>query len=108
MNSKDVERLDPEYRALTKQRAEIEKKIEAYREACPHDKGVFGPMYYKLKDGTMMKGSGPRHAYCSRCTKVIGRWCEKSPTHMCEYDHPDKKPHDYHDACIHCGKLEED
>ena len=108
MDFKDVENLDPEYRALTKQRRDIEEKIKEYQDKCPHDKGVFGPLYHKTKSGQMMKGAGPREASCSRCTKTVGRWCEKSPTHICEYDHPDKQAYDYHDACIHCGKLWED
>lgn len=71
-------------------------------ECCPHDEGIILPHL----DG--MGYARPRNVYCAICHDVVGRYCKKNQTPICEYNTPDKQAKDYHDACVHCGVLWED
>lgn len=78
-----------------------ERRLRKLQKECPHIK-------YRLPYIDSTGQACPRVVTCKLCDKFIAPYCEVNPKHICEYDTPDKKTRDWHDKCIHCGKLYED
>jgi len=89
-------------RATQIQERKIHDILSNIHDCCPHDEGILRPHV----DG--LGRVRPRNVYCSICEEVVGRYCKVNQTHICEYKTPDKKAHDYHDICIHCGLMDEE
>ena len=98
----EIKEIRENIRTLSSQLHRSEAKLRELQEQCPHDDG------YTLPFMDAYNIPRPRIVKCKICDKFIGPYCKVNPKHICEFDSPDKKAKDWHDKCIHCGKLYED
>lgn len=97
----EITQIQSELDILRTQINKKERRLRELQKDCPHTE-------YRMPFIDAMGCARPRVVTCKLCDKFIAPYCKVNPKHICEYDTPDKKAHDWHDKCIHCGKFYED
>ncbi len=97
----EIRQIQEHLKQLKNQVHQAESQLRELQNFCHHDE-------CRLPFIDAFGIARPRVVRCKICDKFMGPYCKVNPKHICEFDSPDKKAKDYHDKCIHCGKLYED